>query len=239
MSKDPFSDEGFVERFINRRTEHDSVNSCIDEPAILNHISAIMPKFVLELGCANGILTNSISRFCNHVVAVDKSEFLIEIARNNNESANIDFLCDDFKDIDESFQFDLVASGMTMHLIEDFKSLSEKVFNLLMQDGYFIFSQRHPIRTSFPSGEGSVEGYHSWSVMNYFDNGVRHYKWLDRNVKCYHRSFSEITKILIETGFEILEISEPTPKSEKITDRIRENNSIPAVIMFLCKKTSR
>jgi 16S rRNA A1518/A1519 N6-dimethyltransferase RsmA/KsgA/DIM1 with predicted DNA glycosylase/AP lyase activity len=70
---DPFEDPKFVERFNSRRLEQDSVNACIDEPAILERIRSFSPSSVLEFGCATGMLTSSLLEYCERVVAVDRS----------------------------------------------------------------------------------------------------------------------------------------------------------------------
>lgn len=236
LTMDPFSDQSFVERFISRRREYDSVNSCVDEPAILRHVSAITPKTALELGCANGALTAHLARYSGNITAVDRSKIMIDIAISENKNQNVEFICSSFEDLYHNNLFDLVVSGMTMHLIKDFRLISRLSFEWLNQGGYFLFSQRHPIRTAFPSGEGKIMNKHSWSVLDYFDSGYRSYTWLGRKVECYHRSISEITEALISSGFSIADISEPTPQLIFNTERASENRSVPSTILFLCKK---
>ena len=53
-------------------------------------------------------------------------------------------------------------------------------------------------------------------LADYNRNGLRKILWNGEEVHKYHRNFSEIINGLIETGFKIDEILEPTPTEDII-----------------------
>ena len=44
-------------------------------------------------------------------------------------------------------KFDLIISSLAIHYVEDFEKLLSDIYELLNDEGYFIFSQEHPIET--------------------------------------------------------------------------------------------
>ena len=236
LNADPFSDEAFVDRFVNRREENDSVNSCIDEPAILTRVAARNPETVLELGCATGHLTKGLASLCNQVVGIDRSHLMISRAQKETHRDNILYICSEFTEYAPAAPVDMVVSGMSMHLVADFELLCRAVYSTLKPGGTFLFSQRHPIRTCNPCGEGFQNQSPSWTVADYFSSEEKKYIWLGTEVTFFHRTLEEIFAVLTNTGFRIVELVEPRPAATEQTKRVIEHSNVPSVLMLLCEK---
>lgn len=192
---------------------------------------------VLELGCALGHLTTKLAEVSGNVTALDRSQVMISCAKQENSSENASYICTEFLDYSHDTPFDMVVSGMAMHLVEDFEALCRMVHTSLRDGGTFIFSQRHPIRTCNPVGErGQGASPTSWLVSDYFSVGERHYTWLNSNVICYHRPIGNIISTLTNIGFQIVEIVEPRPTIDHKSSRITEHSNVPSLLLLHCKK---
>lgn len=232
VNDDPFADEGFVERFSDRRCEHDSVNSCIDEPAILERVRLFAPDTILEVGCATGMLTKQMALHTSGLVAIDRSALMIRKAQAEVQEPNVSFVHCEFDRFATDRKFEMVVAGMTVHLIEDLASFITKAHGVLEIGGRLVFSQRHPVRTCNPNGASNVGEEPNWRTARYFDRGIRNYEWLNRPVTCFHRSIEEIVATVVKSGLQIVEIAEPQPITTDHSDRVQENLSSPSVLLI-------
>lgn len=235
-SPDPFSNETFIEKFSARRNQHDSVNSCVDEPAILSRMKALSPTSTLEIGCATGILTRELSRHTQDLTALDKSEKMIQQASEHCITEGVQFVCSDFLDFKAPAKFDLIISSMTLHLVKDLAAFAANAFDQLAQSGTLLITQRHPLRTANPTGAFSFDGRPAWTVDGYFTEGLREYVWLDSNVQYYHRSVGSVITTFIDAGFSVKEVAEPLPESAIETKRVVENLNSPSVLLLVFTK---
>lgn len=232
IKKDPFDDKEFIQRFEHRRSEHDSVNLSIDEPAILSRVDVLSPKKTLEVGCATGRLTIKLAPLSETLIALDRSAVMIEKARLSLGGTFVDLVCSDFLHYLPDQSFDLIVSAMTAHLVEDFDGFARKAYDLLEVGGHFMFTQRHPCRTANPDGCEVHDGYPSWRVSDYFRDGIREYQWLGIDFSVYHRSIEKILAVLMNAGFSLVELSEPQPPPDMHGGRIVENTNSPAVLLL-------
>lgn len=236
---DPFLDETFVGRFNRRRHEDDSVNTCVDEPAIVDRVRALAPQSIVELGCGTGGLTSVLAAHSPQVLSVDQSPAMIEHASSQVNATNVRFVCSRFEEFVPPTKPDAVVSGMAMHLVADLSSLCRLVYGWLEPGGTFIFSQRHPIRTANAHGDELSRIKPSWTVSEYFEVGARTYQWLGYDVGYYHRTVSDIVASVIDAGFRLNEIAEPMPFDHRHTDRGAENCSSPSVLLIRCWKPNQ
>lgn len=232
----PFFDEDFVRRFVKRRLEEDSVNSCIDEPAILERVRRRSPCRVVELGCGAGALTSSLADICGEIAAVDQSPAMVNLAVSEVVKPNVRFFCSPFEDFNPGQNQEMVVSGMAMHLVEDLGSVCRLVYKWLQPGGSFVFTQRHPIRTANPTGDDAAQFKPSWTVSSYFEVGQRRYSWLGYDVPYIHRTLADIVSAVIGAGFVLLEVDEPRPQHHLDTERANENRSSPSVLLVHCAK---
>lgn len=212
------------------------MNTCVDEPAILKHVAAVRPKEVLELGCATGFLSMALAKSVSHVTALDRSKIMISRAQSEHPAPNITYVCSLFEDYEPNRDFDMVVSGMAMHLVRDLPSIMQAVHRMLKPGGVFLFSQRHPIRTSNPDGCTELNGATVWQTSEYFQSGEREYRWLNADVKCFHRTIQEILSSVLQAGFRLKAVEEPQPDLTGASKRIAENRSIPSVLLVIAKK---
>ena len=71
---------------------------------------------------------------------------MIDLANKFNKKDNTEYLCMDMQDIDKiNLKFDLIISSLAIHYVKDYELLIKKIYNLLNDNGVFIFSLEHPI----------------------------------------------------------------------------------------------
>lgn len=123
---------------------------------------------LLELGCGTGYDINYLSNRGFDVTAIDISEDAINIAKQNNNNLNIDFIVGDFfKDLPNK-QFDVVYDRGFLHNYQNrFLEIFEKLSNVMNVNGKYIFITGNPnqpiIETCMPPPVflGEIEHYSS------------------------------------------------------------------------------
>lgn len=86
----------------------------------------------------------------------------------------------------------------------------------------FLFSVEHPIFTSRNEQDWVYDEQGNilhWAVDGYQDEGKRETAFLTEDVVKYHRTFATYMSNLIDAGFTIRAVKEPTP-SEKMLREI-------------------
>ena len=88
------------------------------------------------------------------VIGVDISEKMLEAAKEKNSDPNITYIRMPMEDIYKlEGEFDLVVSSLAIHYVEDYKGVLKNVNRLLVKGGVFVFSQEHPVNSSYGGGE--------------------------------------------------------------------------------------
>ena len=226
MSQNKYDNKEFFEEYLKLRKEADNSNINEEMPALFSLIDKNLEnKVILDLGCGYGENTNFLlNRKASRVVGVDISQNMIDLANKFNKKDNTEYLCMDMQDIDKiNFKFDLIISSLAIHYVKDYELLIKKIYNLLNDNGVFIFSLEHPITIAPKEGKkwncddnGNPTGF---VLSNYQEPGERNIFWLTDNVIKYHRTFSQIINGLIDNRFEINKVLEPKPVNPYIDNK--------------------
>ena len=219
-SQNIYDNQDFFDGYKKLRDNPFSANILEEKPALFSLAPSLEESAVLDLGCGYGEnCAEFIKLGASRVTGVDISEKMLEIAKN--EHTDIEFIHGDMSDL--SFvkdKYDVVFSSLAVHYIEDFDRFCKEIFSLLNHDGYFIFSQEHPMTTAPISGaswtkddKGNVLHY---NLTDYTRSGKRSTTWIVDGVVKYHRTFSEIVNDLTSVGFVITKMLEPIPAEETI-----------------------
>lgn len=103
------------------------------------------PKTVLELGCGTGIYTRMLlGSFPDATIrAVDVSDAMIRVAREQIESQRASFVCADAVTFTEG-DYDLVTSNASFHWFSDLARTIRNVGKMLNEGGVLTFSHFGP-----------------------------------------------------------------------------------------------
>jgi len=215
-----YDNEIFFEGYKKIRENEANANNLFEMPALFSMLPELKGKKILDLGCGFG---EHCKRFvecgAEKVVGVDISEKMLEVAMQENNDQRITYLNMPMEDISKLHeQFDVVISSLAFHYVEDFEALIRNIYQMLNEDGVFVFSQENPLCTCHSGGNRWTKDKNGNKLyLNLADYGVegeRESVWFVDNVKKYHRTFSTIINTLVEAGFSIEKMIEPLPSNE-------------------------
>ena len=217
-----YDNNTFFEGYQKIRENKNNANNIFETPALLSLLPDLKNKTVLDLGCGAGSHCFEFAKAgAAKVVGVDISKKMLEVAEKENHHPKITYLNMPMENINGlNEQFDLVVSSLALHYVKDFRKLVADVFNLLNNNGVFIFSQEHPLNTCFSGGnrwtKDEMGNKLFANISNYSSDGERKSVWFVDGVKKYHRTFSTLVNTLIEIGFVIEKMIEPIPTEEML-----------------------
>lgn len=219
MKKSIYDTPIFFERYQQLRQNPISMNEVVEKPTMFSLLPDLQGKKVLDLGCGTGThLAHYLKLGAEKVVGLDLSEMMLQQAEKDlhtNWQDKFLLYCLPMEQLDEipEHQFDVVTSSFAFHYIENFTSLLAKISEKMTACGTLIFSQEHPIVTSYREGDRWEKNEQKQQIayrLNYYrDEGERDRNWFQQSFKTYHRTMATILNRLIQAGFEIAQVEEP------------------------------
>ena len=205
-------------------------NAYYERPATLSLLPEVRGKRVLDAGCGPGVYSDWLLSRGAEVVAIDASPKMIELAKQRLGPASDVRQADLSKPLPflDSSSFDIVLSPLTMEYIEDWTSTFSEFYRVLSPGGYFILSVTHPFFD-----------YVYYKSNSYFQTELVSSEWrgfdpVRVHMPSYRRSLEATLNPLIEAGFHLERILEPTPTEEfKKADR-KDYEKLSKQPCFLC-----
>lgn len=206
-------------------------------------LPSLKNKNILDLGCGYGWHCKyMVDQGAFHVLGIDASKKMLEVACQKNAHERIQYEWGEIENYNYlPNTYDLVFSSLVMHYIEDYPKLCVKIYDCLKEEGIFIFSCEHPIFTAY----GNQDWYYDeqneilhWPVDHYFEEKEREAIFLGHSMTKYHRTLTTYLMTLIECGFMIEEVIEPTPAQELI-EEMKEELRRPMMLLIRAKKVKK
>ncbi|MFA4887965.1 MAG: malonyl-ACP O-methyltransferase BioC [Candidatus Omnitrophota bacterium] len=128
-----YDEYAFIQRFAARR--------------LIEEIPENNFKQILEIGCGTGIYTQLLkARFGpSRIRAVDISERMIKVARQNLREKNIEFEIGDAEKIALKQPYDLITSNSAIQWFESIESAFQRYAHALNKGAWFVFSSFGPL----------------------------------------------------------------------------------------------
>lgn len=144
---------------------------------------------VLDLGCGTGDLAHKLYEQGVKIVAVDKSENMVEQA--NRKYPHINFLVQDATELDYDHEFDAVFSNATLHWVKPPIQALHGIYKSLKQGGRFIaeFGGKDNIKTI------AVE-----TIKQIKEAG---YSYKEEQFPWFFPSIAEYSTLMEEVGFRV------------------------------------
>jgi 2-polyprenyl-3-methyl-5-hydroxy-6-metoxy-1,4-benzoquinol methylase len=200
----------------------DDVTSSRATAALLALTGPVRDQFALDLACGHGVIARALASGGAHVVGLDLSVNLIEVARSREADRPLGIrytlgsAADDTVLRDE--RFDVVTCNFGLSDIDDLDGACRTVARLLAPGGRFIFSILHPCFAGAPGVSGS------WPTgSTYYDE-----RWwradgelstLRAQVGANHRMLSTYVRTLGTHGLVLDTLVEPEPEPAWTLDR--------------------
>lgn len=225
MEQNIYDNEEFYNGYHELRNSKEipSANDLIEIPQLFELIGDVKGKKVLDIGCGAGEHDRKLIELgAESVLGIDISEKMLEEAKKNNNSDKITYQLLSMNNLEKiNEKFDLVISSLAIHYIEDYDGLCKKVFNLLKDGGYFIFSHDHPmdsaiIMDNLEKRYVIIDGKKYFLLSDYNNEGKRLIRWIVDGVVTYHRNMSHLVNGLIDAGFRIERLNESYATEEAI-----------------------
>ena len=215
-----YDNDIFFQGYKKIREKENNMNDTVEKPMLFSLLPDLKNKKVLDLGCGYGEnCVKFIKMGAEKVVGIDISEKMLDIAQKENSDEKVVYLnlaMEDISQINE--KFDIIVSSLAFHYVENYEKLVSDIYNLMNNGGYLVFTQEHPLVTCHSTGERRTKDEEDnkmyANISNYTISGKRESVWFIDNVTIYHRNFSDLINVLIETGF----------KMEKIVESIGVDN---------------
>ena len=154
-----------------------------DGKAFLDALALDGTKSVLEIGVGTGRLALKVAPQCKEFFGIDISPKTIQRAKSNLQGLdNVTLLLGDIENYSFGRSFDVVYSSLTFMHIKNKKSVIDKIFHLLAQEGRFVLS--------VDKSQNTVLEYGS------------------RKIRIYPDSVEKIEKCVLSSGLNIIEKTE-------------------------------
>ena len=224
MEQNIYDKPEFFSGYYELRSRSDNYNDLLEQPAMANLLPDLRRKSVLDLGCGFGRnCLDFINRGAIHVVGIDISEKMLNVARSESSNEKIEYINMSMTDISQlNEKFDFVYSSLAFHYVENFAKLISNIYSVLNDGGFLQFSQEHPIVTATNNNVGGMINYDengnpvSYTFSNYNQSGQRVINWFVDGVEKYHRTMGEILTAVADAGFIIKNVCETCPTKEVI-----------------------
>lgn len=188
-----------------------------------HELKKLLPNFtgkrLLDIGCGFGWhCVYAAEQGAAYVCGTDISEKMLATAREKTKFPQVEYRRVAMEELDFPCDtFDVVLSSLAFHYTPDFAAICRKIANCLTTGGSFVFSVEHPVFTAqgtqdwHRDGQGNPE---HWPVDRYFEEGKRDAVFLGEHVLKYHKTLTTYLNTLLQTGFSIQAVVEPSPAPE-------------------------
>ena len=153
--KNVYDNSIFFNEYQEMRSNQINANNLIEIPIMKSFLPDLTNKTILDLGCGFGEHCKGfVESGAKKVIGIDISEKMLEIAKQENADSKITYINMPMENIFElTEKFDIVISSLAFHYVEDFAGVVKNVYNLLNENGTFIFSQENPLCTCHSGGQ--------------------------------------------------------------------------------------
>jgi ubiquinone/menaquinone biosynthesis C-methylase UbiE len=190
-------------------------------------LGSVNGKEILVLGCGSGNDVVWLTKHGSNVTGLDISSKQLDIARNQLTRSglhaslvrvNLNHLAAFERGTRQ--RYDVVISNYSLQYIEKLDRLFRTAYRLLRPHGEFIFSFDHPVLYATYRAYQKRGRRKSMATFDYLNERVIHWTFritgVDVPAYSYHRRIDTILNALIESGFKIQKVIEPSPSIRSV-----------------------
>lgn len=240
--KNIYDNPSFFKKYSEMTRSKDGLEGAGEWESLKRVLPSFEGKTILDLGSGYGWHAKyMVEHGAKVVYALDSSLAMLNEAEKRNYDPKIIYCLQAMEEMDfPPESFDVIFSSLSFHYVEDLSSVFHKIFSFLKSGGLFIFSVEHPLFTT----EGSEDWIYDnngkiqhFPLDNYFYEGERLTNFLGTKVKKYHRTLTTYFSLLLDYGFKIERVIEPTPKEEMLSlPGMKDELRRPMMLIIRAKK---
>lgn len=205
----------------------------VTAPCILNKLSKLAPKRVLDVGCGTGYIASLIAKQVGTCWGIDMSEKSIAIAKKAYPVDTLHFLNTSIADYTPSHKFDVCISNMVLTSDPDWIASIKKIYSLLSSGGHLLIMITHPCYWPLYWGFNNEPWYkYEREIFIEHDFSISMVKSIGKTTYI-HRPLSSYINGILSSGFLIEEILEPYPEKNVPHNYVYE---YPRFLFLSCKK---
>ncbi|CAC9619750.1 hypothetical protein [uncultured Gammaproteobacteria bacterium] len=206
------------------------------KPLMVNRVSNLSPKKILEVGAGTGHLSKELSNLGFSVTAIEPSLGMYHVAQEVLEKTSVKLINSTSFELDKKNLYDVSFSHLVAHVVDDLISFFESVGKHLETGGHFIFSIPHPcFYNEYKKFFGEEYNYMIPMTKNVSFTITNDSTNLISGVPYHHRPLSEYINSLVKSGFAIDGFDETYPDDE-IQKKYGAMWETPRYCVFTCKK---
>lgn len=218
MKQNKYDEQAFFEKYSQMNRSVHGLAGAGEWESLRRMLPDMNGKRVLDLGCGFGWHCQyAIEQGAASVTGVDLSEKMLRRAKEQTDPriAYIQASIEEAAFADRSF--DLIVSSLALHYVESFGAIVEKLARWLVPGGELVFTVEHPVFTA----SGAQDWHYDedgrimhFPVDRYFSEGQRSTVFLGEQVVKVHRTLTTYLNGLLQGGFAVTGVVEPTPSEE-------------------------
>ncbi len=193
-------------------------------PKVTELLSPNSTDYILDVACGNGNYSSYLAQIGAAIVAFDYSEKMIELAKKRQSKylKQIEFCVADVASresiltLKRNRLFTKAVSNMAIMDIRDIEPLFMAVYELLDENGIFVFAMQHPCFVTLTEKYMTPHSYYGISIEGQPKKQIY-----------YHRSMQDIFNLCFRAGFVIDGFYE---------ECFKNNKEIPMVMIGRLKK---
>lgn len=232
-----YDDAGVFARYQAKRAHPaNNARETLEKPVFDELAGDLGGLGILDLGCGDaGFGREAMAQGCREYVGVEGSRNMFRLAQETlagTKGTVIHAALESWMYPEQAF--DLVASRLVLHYVEDVAALCARVYRALVPGGRFIFSVEHPVITSCNRARPGDGVRQEWIVDDYFNTGRRVVSWMGAELVKYHRTVEDYFGGLGAAGFHVDAVRESRPRRAHFSDEAtyRRRMRIP-LMLFL------
>lgn len=209
-------------------------NAYYERPATLSLLPDVKGKRVFDAGCGPGVYAEWLVDHGASVVSIDVSPRMVQFARERLGGRAEIFRADLGQPLDflEGSSFDLVLSALALDYVKDWGSTFREFWRVLRYSGRLVFSVGHPFADYL---------YHP--TGNYFETELVEFQWTGFGtpitVPSYRRPLGAVLEPLLEAGFVLERLLEPTPTERFKKEAPQDYDELSRRPGFLCVRAAK
>ena len=244
MIENKYDNDTFFEKYSRFPRSVYGLSAAGEWPALQKLLPVFAGKRILDLGCGFGWHCQYAAEHgAEYVLGIDVSEKMLEVACRKNRFCNVEYRRSAIENISfASDSFDIVISSLALHYVKDFRSVCQKVAQILPAGGYFVFSVEHPVFTAAGPQDWCYDETGAkchWPVDRYFSEGKRNAVFLGETITKYHHTWTTYFTALLSAGFQITAVEEPQPSADMLKNIEEMKDELRRPMMLLVSAVKR